>query len=121
MYAVADHNDAVQRQAWLGAVPGNELFNRIFMRPPRRGRSQGVEHCGLGMIEIGEPKHCAGVPDFGFLWSHAGGLLCRSTELTHDLRLGRERGTACALAMSRQLWRAVPNRQRGTGGRPAAP
>jgi hypothetical protein len=86
--AVADHHDAVQRQAWLGAVPGDEFFNRIFIRPPRRGRGQGVEHHGLGMIEIGQPEYCAAVSGFGLLWDHAGGLLCRSTELTHDVRLG---------------------------------
>src|SRR5450755_2433599 len=91
VYAVADHHDAVQRQARLGAVPSNELFNRISIRPPRFGRSQGVEHCGLGMIQIGEPKHCAVELSFALLWDHAGGLLCRSTELTHDWRLGRER------------------------------
>src|SRR5664279_4449652 len=91
VYAVADHHDAVQRQAWLGAVPGNELFNRIFIGPPRCGRSQGVEYCGLGMIQIREPKHRAAELGFALFWDHAGGLLCRSTELTHDWRLGRER------------------------------
>src|SRR5580700_11500941 len=101
MYAVADHHDAVQRQAWLGAVPGNELLNGIFIRPPRCRRSQGVEHCGLGMIQIGEPEHCAVELRFALLWDHAGGLLCRSTELTHDLRPGREGGIACALGIYR--------------------
>src|SRR5208283_5846190 len=102
VYAVADHHDAVQCQAWLGAVPSNELFNRICIRPPRFGRSQGAEHCGLGMIQIGEPEDCAVQLGFALFWDHAGGLLCRSTKLTHDLRLGSER-ISYVLAISQQL------------------
>ena len=45
----------------------------------------GIEHCSLGMIEVGEPKHCAAELEIALLRDHAGGLLCRSTELTHDL------------------------------------
>ena len=38
VYAVADHHDTVQRHAWFRTIPGDEFFNRIFIRPPRRGR-----------------------------------------------------------------------------------
>ena len=59
------------------------LRRGVLVGPPRREQGQAVEHCGLGMIEVGEAKHRVAVPVFGFLRSHAGGLPCRSTELPH--------------------------------------
>ena len=74
--------------------------------PPRRERGQGVEHCGLGVIEIGEAKHRTAVPGFGFLRIHAGGLPCRSMELPHNLLDG---GSADSVSLGDL---SLPNRVR---------
>src|SRR5271166_124419 len=46
------------------------------------------------MIKIGEPKDCTADLEIALLRDHAGGLLRRSTELTHDLCL-EEAISAC--------------------------
>ena len=47
------------------------------------------------MIKIGEPKHCAAELEFALFRDHAGGLQCRSTELTHDFGLIVPVNSAC--------------------------
>jgi hypothetical protein len=100
LYSVTSHDDAVESQAWLRTVPGDKFFNRMFVGPPRRERGQAVEHCGLGMIEVGEPKRRAAVLGFGLIRSDACGLppqrgITAQSAAWRGRRIGRAMAISC--------------------------
>ena len=51
---------AVECEARLRAVPGDELANRVLVGPLAAGGRQAVEDCGLGVFEIGQGEDAFG-------------------------------------------------------------
>jgi hypothetical protein len=51
---VPEHDGAVEREAGLRTVPGDELANRVVVGSLAAGRRQAVQYCGLGVFEIRE-------------------------------------------------------------------
>jgi len=57
--AVANHDDAIESQAGLRAVPCDELLDGVLVDAARTRRRETVEHRCLGVIQIRQPKHSA--------------------------------------------------------------
>src|SRR5882762_1414981 len=54
---ISKHHRAIEREARLGAVPTDELANRVLVRSLATGRCQAVEDGRFGMFEIGERQN----------------------------------------------------------------
>ena len=50
----ANHDDAIEGETGLGAVPSDELLDGEFIDAARTGRREAVEHGHLGMVEVGQ-------------------------------------------------------------------
>src|SRR5713226_300694 len=77
VHAVADDDDAVEGQPRLGAVPGDELVDGVFVHASRGGGAEAVEHRQFAMIQIWKPKHSATVIRLDSVFAHGDGLPCR--------------------------------------------
>src|SRR5450755_2686424 len=78
VHAVAHDYNPVQCEPRLGAVPGNELIDGVFIDAARGWRAEAVEHRQSAMIQIRQPKHSATVVRLDSLFAHSDGLPCRS-------------------------------------------
>jgi hypothetical protein len=72
VYAVSNHDDAIERQTRLRVIPNDELFDRVFIDPPRVRRSETVQDGQFGVIKIGQTQDDATVVRLGFLATHSG-------------------------------------------------
>jgi hypothetical protein len=54
-FSVANDHDSVEREAGLGAVPGDELVNGVLIHAARGWRTEAVEHGQFAMIQIRQP------------------------------------------------------------------
>jgi hypothetical protein len=50
MQTIAHDNDAIESEAGLGTVPGNELVNSELVDPTRSWGAEAVEHGSLAVI-----------------------------------------------------------------------
>jgi hypothetical protein len=91
VHAVANDGDAIEGEAWLGAIPGDKLIDRVLVHSARGGRAEAVEHCQFAMIQIRQPKHSATVIRLDFLLAQAAA--------SHVAALGL-RQIACAMQPS---------------------
>jgi len=77
VHAVANDHDAVEGQAGLGAVPGDELVNGVLVHTARGWRAEAIEHGQLAVIQIRQAKHPAMVIRLDSQFAHGDGLPCR--------------------------------------------
>ena len=84
VHAVANDHDAVESQSRLGAVPGDELVDGVFVHAARGRRAEAVEHGQFAMIQIRQSKHPATVIRLDSLFAHGDGLPCRRIGTTAD-------------------------------------
>ncbi len=56
MYAVSQHHDTVERQPRFGAIPIDELSDRVIIRTLSTLRSERVENCSLRQRQIGQAQ-----------------------------------------------------------------
>jgi len=68
--AVANHDDAIESQAGLRAVPCDELLDGVLVDAARTRRRETVEHRCLGVIQIRQPKHGATIVRLGSIFPH---------------------------------------------------
>src|SRR5262249_16663981 len=78
VHAIAHNHDAVEGQPRLGAIPGDELVDRVLVYSTRSWRAEAVKHGQFAMIQIWQAKHSA-VIRLDSLFVHSDGLPCRST------------------------------------------
>jgi len=55
--AIAQNHRPVEREARLRTVPFDELADRVVVRPLTAGRCEAVQHCRLGVFEVGQGQH----------------------------------------------------------------
>ena len=75
VHAVANYHNAVECQSWFGAIPGDELIDRILVHAARGWRTEAVKHGPLAMIQIRQAKQPATVIRLDSLFAHSHGLL----------------------------------------------
>ena len=51
---IAENHCPVEREARLGTVPRDELADCVVVRPLTAGRREAVQHCRLGVFEVGQ-------------------------------------------------------------------
>jgi len=61
VHAIAHHDDAVEGQSRLGAVPGDELVDGVLVDSTRSWRAEAIENCRFAMIQVGQAEHSATV------------------------------------------------------------
>ena len=61
IHAVADHDDAIEGQTWLRAVPRDELVDGVLIHAARSWGTETIEHGPLTMVQIGQAKYPATV------------------------------------------------------------
>jgi hypothetical protein len=71
VHAIPDHNDAVESEAGLRAIPSDELINGVLVNTARSWRAETVEHCQFAMIQIRQAKHSATVIRLDSLFAHS--------------------------------------------------
>jgi hypothetical protein len=76
--------DAVEREAWFGAVPGDELVDAILVHTARSRRAEAVEHGPLTMIQVRQSKQTATIIRLDSLFAHSDGLPCRRISGIHE-------------------------------------
>ncbi len=54
MDAVPEYDGAIERNPWLGAVPGHELVDRMGVSSLTAGRRKAVQDGRFGVFEVGE-------------------------------------------------------------------
>ncbi len=74
VHAIAHDDDAIEGEAGLGAVPGDELVDGVLVDSARSWRAEAVEHRRFAMIQIRQAKHSATVIRLDPLFAHSDGL-----------------------------------------------
>src|ERR1700690_3504238 len=69
-HAVANHDDAIESQAGLRAVPGNELLDGVLVDAAGTRRSETVQYRQFGVIQVWQPKHGTTIVRLGLAFSH---------------------------------------------------
>src|SRR5579863_10620325 len=71
---IAHNDDAVEGQPRFGAIPNNELIDRVLVNSARSWRPKAIENCCFTMIQIRQAKHSATVIRLDSLFTHDDGL-----------------------------------------------
>ena len=87
VHPVTNHHDAVEREAWFGTVPSDELVDGILVHAARGWRAEAVEHGPLTMIQIRQSKQPATIIRLYSVLAHGDGLL-----MPQDSNYGRTPG-----------------------------
>ena len=85
MHAVANDYDAIEGQSGLGAVPGDELVDGVFVDAARSWRAEAIENCRFTMIQVWQAEHSATIVRLDSRFAHDDGLQCRSSRNTVSL------------------------------------